>query len=118
MLPHLRAYQALATIYRLSSGRSEDDWFEQFDSIITPIIQKTLHHKLQLVASGVKHAYFWPCEGEPYDFKKMQEFGARTTYLRVGQTIFPGLSFDVPFSMHYRPDPVIQAWITGRHFSL
>ena len=117
MLPHLRTYQALANIYRLSSGQSEDEWFERFDSVITPIIQKTLHHKLQLIASGCKHSYFWPCKGEPYNYNDMQEFGARTTYNRVGQTIFPGLRFDVPYSFHYRADPVIKAWVMGRNFN-
>ena len=118
ILPHFHTYQTLATIYRLSSGRSEADLYGLFKSLITPIIQKTLHHKLQLIASRCKHAYFWPCDGEPYNFNDMQLFGAQMPCTQVGQTIFPGLRFDVPFSIHYRADPVIKAWITGRHIAL
>lgn len=118
MLPHFRTYQALATIYGMSSGHSEDDWYEQLNSTITPIIHKALHHKLHVIASGCKHEYFWPCEGELYQSDDMRQFGARMRVTQVGQMIFPGLKFDAPVPIQGLADPWIKAWITDKDFTL
>lgn len=111
MLPHFRTHIVIARTYGLSSGKSEDDLFELFDSVITPIIQNALHHKLQLVANGCKCAYFWPCDGEKFKGDKMKEFGAQTTNTLAAQTIFPGLDFDLPPSYDYPLHPVITSLV-------
>lgn len=114
MLPHFRTHILIATTYGLSSGRSEEDLFELFESAITPIIQNALHHQLQLVANGCKYAYLWPCEGEKFKALEMKEFGAQTTNTVARQTIFPGLRFDLPPSIHYPTDTVIPAFILAK----
>ena len=93
------------------TGKSEDDLSELFDSVIAPIIQNALCHKLQLVANGCKCAYFWPCDGGKSKGNKMKEFGAQTTNTLAARTIFPGLDFDLPPSCDYPLHPIITSLV-------
>jgi hypothetical protein len=64
-------------MYRRSSGRSEEDLCEVFERIMPKIIEKALHQKLQVQATGCDYTYTWPNHGDTYSGADMEMFGAR-----------------------------------------
>jgi len=113
-LPHFRSYITIAKCYRLSSGQSKDDLSKVFESVITPIVQKTLYHKLYLVAVGCEYAYFWPRDGDTMDDYAMDEFGAFSNGDLVMYTVFPGLRLTLPVSNDHAANPVVRASVTTK----
>lgn len=113
-LPHFRSYFTIAKCYRLSSGKSEDDLFKVIESVITPIIQRTLHHKLYLAAVGCEYAYFWPRDGDKMNDYEMDEFGFFANGDLVMYTVFPGLRLTLPGSNYNAPNPVLHASVTTK----
>lgn len=111
VLPHFRTHTLIAKTYGLPSGQSEEDLFNSFETAITPIIHDALYHQLQLVANGCKYAYFWPREGDKFTSLLMKEFGGQSTNKLAGQTIFPGLKFDLPRSLDYPKHTAIEAFV-------
>jgi hypothetical protein len=80
--------------------------FNVFEHEITAIINKTLLHKKQLVATGCEHAYIWPSNGDKIDQHEMREHGASTHDPLVRYTVFPGLRVKLPSSYRGPGDPI------------
>jgi hypothetical protein len=95
--PHFRNLSAVARMYRQSSGRSEEDLREVFERIMPKTIEKALHQKLQVQATGCDYTYTWPNHGDTYNGADMEMFGARERLpCKVRYTIFPGLNVEAP----------------------
>lgn len=91
----------LAQLDGRPSYPSEKHWLRFFAPAITPIIQKTLGHKLQLLATGRDNAYTWPTNGEGFDPNEMTIIGASERLpLDVRFTVFPGLKVTLPEFHH------------------
>jgi hypothetical protein len=96
MAPHLSALRCIAELLGLlSSDHTETDTLDVFKSWSAKAMQKALHYRLQLLATGREYAFTWPSPDEIFDSRTMQvdENGAEDS---VGQstvlfTIFPGL---------------------------
>jgi hypothetical protein len=91
--PYLRNQSAAALMFRMSSGRSEEDLHEVFEQHITPALQSALHHKLKLLATGCDYTYHWPAHGARHDPSCIDIYGAQERLpLDVRFTVFPGLT--------------------------
>jgi hypothetical protein len=93
--PHLDALSCSAKLFGLSSDRSGTETLPVFESEFAKVVQKTLHYRLQLLATGCEHAFTWPRPDEAFDSRNMQMDGGRAENT-AGQsivlfTVFPGL---------------------------
>jgi hypothetical protein len=80
-------------MFRMSSGRSEEDLHEVFEQYITPALQSALHHKLKLLATGCDYTYHWPPHGAGCDPSCTDIYGAQERLpLDIRFTVFPGLT--------------------------
>jgi hypothetical protein len=96
MAPHLSALRCSANLFGLlSSDHTEIDTLDTFVSWFAKVIQKALHYRLQLLATGREYAFAWPSPDETFDSRTMQvdESGAENAagQLIVLFTMFPGL---------------------------
>jgi hypothetical protein len=97
IVPHFRSLSTLARCYGLSSDRPEQEWLQVFMPAFTQLIESILRSRLELLATGCKHAYTFPDADVHYDLKEMEIHGARLKLpLQVMFTIFPGLSVMLP----------------------
>jgi hypothetical protein len=77
VVPHFRSLLTLARCYGLSSNRPEQEWLEVFMPAFTQLIESILRYRLELLATGCKHAYTFPNADAHYDLKEMEIHGAR-----------------------------------------
>ena len=118
LAPHFYNQLQVARSLHLSSDKSDEEidteLFKVFENDITPLIQKVLHHKMQLVATGCEHSYIWPSNGDEIDENEMVEYGAPMYEPLVRYTVFPGLKVNFP-SSHRDPGDPIWALIMTKH---
>ena len=95
MAPHLAALSCDAKLHMLSSARLETDTLNVFESAFAKVIQRALHYKLQLLATGCEYAFTWPSPDEIFDPRNMQVDGGGSEndddQSIVLFTVFPGL---------------------------
>lgn len=95
MAPHLAALSCSAKLFGLSSNRPETDALKVSESEFTKVVQKTLHYRLQLSATGCEYAFTWPNPDEVFSSRNMQIDGGRSENTAsqsiVLFTVFPGL---------------------------
>jgi len=75
--PHLSALSSSAKLFGLSSNNPEADTLKVFESEFAKVIQKTLHYRLQLLATGCEYAFTWPSPDDVLDSGSMQIDGGR-----------------------------------------
>ena len=93
--PHLDALSSYAELFGLSSNHSGNHTVSIFESEFAQVVQKTLHCRLQLLATGCEYAFTWSNQGDVFDSRTMQIDGGRSDNT-AGQsfvlfTVFPGL---------------------------
>ena len=95
MAPHLNVLSCSAELFGKSSNCPEIDTLNVFESELAKVIQKTLHYRLQLLATSCEYAFTWPSPDETFDSKNMQIDGGRAGHTAdqsvVLCTVFPGL---------------------------
>lgn len=95
LAPHLTALPSSAKHFGRSSDGSETDTLNVFESEFAKIIQKTLHYRLQLLATGREYVFTWPSPDEIFSSGNMQMHGGRSENANghpiVLFTVFPGL---------------------------
>lgn len=93
--PHLDALSSYAKLLGLSSNHSETETLNVFESEFADVVQKTLHCRLQLLATGCEYAFTWPNPDDVFDSRTMQIQGGRSENTAdqsvVLSTMFPGL---------------------------
>lgn len=95
LAPHLNALSCSAKLFGLSSENTESDTLSVFESEFAKVIQKTLHYRLEILATGCEYAFTWPRPDEIFESGNMQMDGGRAEN-SAGQsmvlfTVFPGL---------------------------
>lgn len=96
MAPNLSALKCIAELLGLlSSDHTETDTLDVFRSWSAKVMQKALHYRLQLLATGREYAFTWPSPDEIFDSKTMQvdesEAENAAGQFIVLFTMFPGL---------------------------
>lgn len=95
MAPHLAALSYSAKLHLLSSDRPETDTLKIFESAFAKVIQRALHYRLQLLATGCEYTLTWPSPDDAWDSRTMQvdEGGSENDNEQsiVLFTVFPGL---------------------------
>lgn len=95
MAPHLQALSCSAKLFGMSSDRPDTDTLSVFKSEFAKVIQKLLHYRLQLLATGCEYAFKWPSLDVVFGSREMQIDEGRAEnaggQLIVLFTLFPGL---------------------------
>lgn len=103
ILPHMIWLSTQAEIQgqKHSGGNSslndQSIWFHVFESMMEPIIQKTLYLRTRLSGTNCEVNFLWPNAGESFDLRTMQANAGVAPNIdpmakrRVAFTTFPGL---------------------------
>lgn len=95
MAPHLNVLSCSAELFGKSSDCPGIDTLNVFESEFAKVIQKTLHYRLQLLATSCEYAFTWPNPDERFDTKSMQIDDGRAEHAAdqsvVLFTVLPGL---------------------------
>ena len=113
MAPHLSALTCSAKLFGLSSHCSETDTLNVFVSSFAKVIQKALHYRLQLLATGCEYAFAWPSPDDVFDSRTMQ-IDESMAEDADGQsivlfTVFPGLEMESMASGEFECPPDAKA---------
>lgn len=115
MAPHLAVLSCIAKHHLLSSGRPETDTLKVLESAFAKVIQRALHYRLQLLATGCEYTLTWPDPGDVFDSRNMRVDGGVSENDNdqsiVLFTVFPGLEIKPMSSSEIEPLPDAKAMV-------